>query len=204
MYKVFFNEQVIILTDGYGLDLIGPRMIYIQYDDFEEINFVLSIVEARSDLSGVVIQCEELDELWADFRAHFREIDAAGGLVTTPEGELLMIHRFGKWDLPKGKRESDEAIEQCAVREVIEECGINNVHIVAPLPDTYHVYQQRGIRYLKRTFWYRMQTVKQKLRPQTEEGILEARWMALDQIDWHTMPSYPNIRMLLDIYRGAS
>ena len=38
-------------------------------------------------------------------------IIAGGGIVTNELGELLMIFRRGKWDLPKGKLDKGESIE---------------------------------------------------------------------------------------------
>ena len=40
-----------------------------------------------------------------------------------------MIFRRGKWDLPKGKLDKGEKIEDCAVREVEEETGLKNVKL---------------------------------------------------------------------------
>ena len=57
-------------------------------------------------------------------------IEAAGGLVYNLDNQLLMIFRNGKWDLPKGKLNPGEIIRQCAIREVKEECGINNLTII--------------------------------------------------------------------------
>ena len=45
-------------------------------------------------------------------------VTAAGGWVENSFGEVLWIHRLSQWDLPKGKLESGEAIDECAVREV--------------------------------------------------------------------------------------
>ena len=59
------------------------------------------------------------------------KIIAAGGLVTNENNELLMIFRRGKWDLPKGKLDKGETIEECAIREVEEETGIGN-HMTCP------------------------------------------------------------------------
>ncbi|MEI6184694.1 MAG: NUDIX domain-containing protein, partial [Bacteroidota bacterium] len=42
-------------------------------------------------------------------------IIAAGGIVTNPDNDILFIFRRGKWDLPKGKLDEGESIEQCAV-----------------------------------------------------------------------------------------
>ena len=58
------------------------------------------------------------------------DIRAAGGVVlrTGPGGrtEVLLVHRPGHrdWSLPKGKVEPDEAEEDCALREVAEETGL--------------------------------------------------------------------------------
>lgn len=200
MYKVFVNEKAIILTGQPDLELMSNKMLYFRYDDFEEINFVLSLLETYEGIAGVVIQSNDLEDLWSDFRAHFREIEAAGGLVFNEEGEVLFIHRFGKWDLPKGKREPGEAVADCALREVEEECGISHLRLGEPLPDTYHTYGIDGRRHLKRTYWFEMNTVKQNLIPQTEEGITAARWIRPSDINWETMPTYPNIRLLVDAF----
>ncbi|MCA1751883.1 MAG: NUDIX hydrolase [Flavobacteriales bacterium] len=198
MYKVFINEKAIILTGDPDLELMSNKMLYFRYDDFEEINFVISMLETYEGIAGVVIQSDALEDLWSDFRAHFKEIEAAGGLVFNEEGEVLFIHRFGKWDLPKGKREANESVPDCALREVEEECGISHLNLGEPLPDTYHTYSIEGVRHLKRTYWFDMHTVKQNLTPQTEEGITAARWMSPSEIDWDAMPTYPNIRLLVD------
>ena len=57
----------------------------------------------------------------------YLEVNAAGGLVRNGNGEFLMIHRNGKWDLPKGHQEEGERIEDTAVREVMEETGIDGI-----------------------------------------------------------------------------
>ena len=60
-------------------------------------------------------------------------VRAAGGVVWRPveagEVEVLLVHRpkYDDWSLPKGKCETDESDEQCAVREVEEETGLRCV-----------------------------------------------------------------------------
>ncbi len=84
---------------------------------------------------------------------------------------------MGKWDLHKGKIEKGEKPEECALREVEEECGIRGVKIKSKLCNTYHTYQMKGRWILKKTFWYNMEhTGKGELVPQTEEDITEVIW----------------------------
>lgn len=109
---------------------------------------------------------------------HFQYVKAAGGCVTSPQGNCLLIHREGKWDLPKGMVEAGETLAAAALREVQEETSIPYVEIDRLLTKTYHIYDKYGGWHLKQTSWYAMRTDRQyALAPQTEEGISEARWL---------------------------
>lgn len=44
-----------------------------------------------------------------------------------------------KWEFPGGKREAGESLEQCVIREIREELGLD-IHIVEPIPSTIHEY----------------------------------------------------------------
>ena len=52
-------------------------------------------------------------------------VRAAGGIVVR-DGRVLLVHRpkYDDWTLPKGKAEADEPDEDCALREVHEETGL--------------------------------------------------------------------------------
>jgi len=56
-------------------------------------------------------------------------VKAAGGIVcresSSGETEIVVVHRpaYDDWTLPKGKVDSDETPEECALREVKEETG---------------------------------------------------------------------------------
>ena len=112
--------------------------------------------------------------------------------------ELLMIFRNGKWDLPKGKLEAGENIEECAIREVQEECGVNNLHILSKLSDTYHTYALNDNKVLKHTSWFRMITnFEEKLSPQINEGITKVEWVKQDEIAERLKNAYANLVELL-------
>ena len=52
------------------------------------------------------------------------QMAAAGGLVLSG-GHALLIRKHHLWDLPKGKLSGDETPENCAVREIAEETGLD-------------------------------------------------------------------------------
>jgi len=136
---------------------------------------------------------------WEIFCADYSLIEAAGGLVYNQDGQLLMIFRNNKWDLPKGKLELNENIKECAIREVHEECGISVLSIVNALQDTYHTYELNGEKILKRTYWFSMHSdFEGILVPQTEEGITEVVWVDEEQIAEKLNNSFGNIKDLLE------
>ena len=65
-------------------------------------------------------------ENWSDFCSNYKIIEAAGGLVFNDKNKILMIFRNGKWDLPKGKLEIGEQIQDGAIREVKESVELMN------------------------------------------------------------------------------
>ena len=94
-----------------------------------------------------------------------------------------MIFRNSKWDLPKGKLEAGENIQECAIREVEEECGVRNLQIVNQLQSTYHTYQLNGKATLKCTYWFKMITnFNDELVPQIKEGITKVAWVDINDI----------------------
>src|SRR5436190_10418844 len=100
-----------------------------------------------------------LDEKsFREFCARFTIVQAAGGLVKNNSDEYLFIFRRGKWDLPKGKADKNETPQQTALREVQEECGLNDLEIVSGLPATYHSYPEKQKNILKHTYWFLMTT----------------------------------------------
>lgn len=134
-----------------------------------------------------------LDEL----KKKLKFIKAAGGIVINELDELLIIFRLGKYDLPKGKCEPRETTEQSAVREVEEECGINNLIINGSSESTFHIYKLKDQFILKQTFWYNMHTKKQTLTPQKEEDITNAQWINKSQMKTIIENTYPTLIDLL-------
>lgn len=139
----------------------------------------------------------EADEVFAAFAAEFTSVEAAGGVVLDGEGRALMIYRNNRWDLPKGHLEPGESIDQCAVREVAEETGIEaSTDGRTELCATLHCYNLYGKWEMKRTHWYAMRYVVGAAKPQSEEGIARAEWLSGEELKNAVRQSYPTIRQV--------
>lgn len=159
----------------------------------------------RAQAGHVWIACPDLAGAWASLGRHTREVHAAGGLLTNERGALLCIHRLGHWDLPKGKVEADEGLEQAAAREVEEECGVPLPIVRAPFATTHHLYG-KALGLMKVTHWFTMSpgpgTDEASVRPQTEEGIEEVRWALPDEVEQLEKDAYGNIARLMRAWRA--
>lgn len=136
------------------------------------------------------------------FEALFDGIAAAGGLVlSSDETRALVIVRHGKFDLPKGKAEDGETLEQTALREVEEETGAQALRILRPLLTTRHVYRnpfRNGRWTLKTTHWFLMKTNGVfAARPQTDEGVTRAEFLPLSELLY--LETYPAVA---DVFRA--
>lgn len=132
---------------------------------------------------------------------NYLEVNAAGGLVINKENEFLLIHRNGKWELPKGKQEHGEDLADTAVREVMEETGIDSVTLGKFICTTNHTYFRDGKWHLKHTSWYNM-SCESKCAPcpQIEEGIDSVKWVKFGELPPYLKDSYGTI---LEVFEKA-
>lgn len=158
----------------------------------------------RPEVMGLMLFSADGYDAWQSFSAQHRLVIAAGGAVEDEQGRLLVIHRRGHWDLPKGKLDKGETSDVAAVREVQEECGLVSLRIIEPLPCTWHTYTERGQLWLKRTDWYRMQASSaEQLVPQHEEDIEQVRWATRDELPEIIASSYASLRIVFDAWLAA-
>jgi len=169
--------------------------------DNEEITSVVNLLFSENKSTVVNIIQENVSAIWKQFKNNFKLIQAAGGVVLYQD-RILLIHRLGKWDLPKGKLEENESISACAIREVQEECGIDSLEIIKQLPSTFHMYtDKKGAIVLKETFWFEMQSKEEsEVKPQIEEGIEEVKWVSRKNLKEYTLNTYSSLKELMAFY----
>jgi 8-oxo-dGTP pyrophosphatase MutT (NUDIX family) len=203
--KIYFNDKPLFLCD----EMTEEISKYAHHDDavlideysHPAVNSMLHEMRRESIHAGIFLH-SDLGTLKKAFWKKFMVVQAGGGLVQNEIGQQLFMLRRGKWDLPKGKLDPGETLEQCAVREVGEETGLKRVRLDGPLLVTYHTYDESGHHILKETHWYRMTALPdQVITPQREEQITELIWADPEQIGGLLKNTFPSI---LDVLRAAA
>jgi 8-oxo-dGTP pyrophosphatase MutT (NUDIX family) len=194
MYKVFIENREVNFSQAITL----PDGISLKNDEVRTYKkWLLPLILKRKEGAIINVICEDLEKDMAIFFKDHKAISAAGGIVEREE-ELLFIRRHGLWDLPKGKIEKGEGIEEAAIREVEEECGIQGITINEALIETYHTYEVGKKKFLKRTYWFAMRYEGPKETvPQLEEGITEAMWVVEDDLRIIYKHTYPSIALVV-------
>ncbi len=194
MYKVFFNQKPLILSNQIHEISDNEPLLYIKYSNANQIIKALK----NNKNTRVFLYHRDINKLWKGFIKKFPIVEAAGGLVERSDNKTLFIFRNNKWDLPKGGVEKKEKIIDAAVREVTEETGVSDLLVKNRLSETFHLFK-KGKRYrLKKTYWFKMKTnYMGELKPQTEEGIENAKWISKDKISYILNDAFENIRLIV-------
>jgi 8-oxo-dGTP pyrophosphatase MutT (NUDIX family) len=181
----------------------GPLSLEIQSsitDGITTQDLSALLEELKSAKSGLFacVESPTPEEFLRQSSHHFTWVEAAGGLIENWSGELLLIHRRGAWDLPKGKIDAGETPRLAANREIEEETGLTNLIWIEDLPPTFHIYPWGNNWVLKKTHWFRFRLNEpQPLVLQQEEDIEDAKWIKTDQLSQYWDQIYPSLRPLI-------
>jgi|WetSurMetagenome_2_1015567.scaffolds.fasta_scaffold676212_1 8-oxo-dGTP pyrophosphatase MutT (NUDIX family) len=185
MYKVFFNDRIVFIGSTFKKSLIKNGLVF-HVSNLKEMESTWLLFRDDGQLRNLILMTDNPEDGKEMFFSLFSIINAAGGVVSNSENQILCIYRWGKWDLPKGKAEKDEKMEDTAIREVEEECGISDLRNDGLNSITYHIYEhprKPGNWILKQTYWFDMfYGGTQMLVPQINEDIVEAKWFAKSEL----------------------
>lgn len=196
--KIYMGERAIVLTDKGKKSLQKGDGFSYKLEETEGLLPLIAFFERTPEMAILDIICNPRKAI-TQLKNSYRYVKAAGGLVINNDDKLLMMYRRGKWDLPKGKVEPGEKIKKAALREVTEECGISEgLTAKSELCETWHTYQEKGNKVLKRTTWYRMKYEgSEQPIPETGEDIEQVCWVSRDEIKPLIAGSYASIRPVL-------
>lgn len=197
MYRIYVRNKPLFLVDKITPEvndyLHRPDTIVVDELNAATLKTLLAELE-KNEVHAGVIHYPDPEAVLAGYKNFLTVVKAAGGLVATPNNEVLLIFRRGKWDLPKGKLDEGEELESCAVREIEEETGLLAARIVKPLHVTFHTYFEEEKHVLKESHWYLMQASKpDELTPQTEEDIEKCEWVPLADLPLYTTNMHRSI-----------
>jgi len=203
--KEFDNDDFDVIIDDNkeaefrSENLIGDVLVKNASNIHIEQVFTMAREKKLSTLESITFAVADLEAAVHAIKERFSIIKAAGGIVSK-EDKVLMIFRLKEWDLPKGKLDKKESVEEAALREIEEECSIK-VKLDKKIVSTWHTYTQNGKRILKKTTWYRMTCINDgDMKPQIEEGIEDIRWMDRKQVRTALQNSYNSIREVFAQY----
>lgn len=203
MYKIYIGEVPLLLvskeeSNQYKTGSLRDLMVeYIPKKPKNLFQCIDNLEKGSKSFDSIIVVAEDLEELREEFFGIYKIYKAGGGLVFNEKQEVLAIFRSGFWDLPKGKQEKGETIDQTAIREVQEETGLVNIELKEFICDTFHTYTDRdGKRVLKWATWYKMASTDKELTPQAEEDIDLAVWLPVQTLKEKT-PIYKNILEVL-------
>lgn len=194
MYKVFINDTPIILTSRRIEDDEHEVFLLKEVD----INYIIERVQ-KNNLKKACLYHKNEEKLIKILKKKMDYMIAAGGMVINKEGKFLFIYRNKKWDLPKGRKEKNETVEEAAIREIEEETGVKGLQIDHFLDKTYHVFKRNGNYMLKITHWFVLRTdYDGKTIPEVKEGIEAAVWLSADEAKEKLSNCYANIVSLIN------
>lgn len=198
---IYFEEKPVYLCDALTKEIDEvrhhPDAVFIDELSTAAVNSLLHEIEKKEFHAGIIFH-ENFNKLKKQFFKHFKQIKTGGGLVKNEAGEVLLIFRRGKWDLPKGKLDDGETLSECALREVQEETGLMQIEIGNEINTTYHTYVEFGKHVLKESHWYIMLSKgDEEPKPQIEEDITEIRWVKKKDLKNYLDNTFPTIISVL-------
>lgn len=133
------------------------------------------------------------------------EISAGGVIVDVHQGAARVAviarrNRAGRveWCLPKGHLESNETLEETAVREVAEETGIDG-RVLAPLGIIDYWFSASGLRVHKVVHHYLLEATGGALSVEGDPDAeaIDVAWFPLDDV--HSQLTFPNEQRIAQV-----
>ena len=200
MYIVYFNNKSI----RFDRTAHSEGTFRENGDEFLRTDDIAKLLQIFEISDSIEIISEDFEKVFDHFCSFFIAVEAAGGVVADSKGRVAMIHRRGRWDLPKGHRDAGESLAECAAREIEEECGLSQLAVDEELCSTLHIYDTYGRWELKRTTWFAVRALgSTATTPQADEDIALVEWCPIDEAMRRAEhESYPTIAQVMHEYRN--
>lgn len=88
MHKIYFEKRCIIICSPQDQRLADPNSVEFHIGENISIHTLVDMFEASESLSKIFIPTENTEWMYRRVCAEFKEVDAAGGLVSNRRGRL--------------------------------------------------------------------------------------------------------------------
>ena len=95
MHRIYFERRCIIICEPSDQALADPNSVEFHIGERIDIHTLVNMFEASESLNRIYIPTEDTEWMYRRLCAEFKEVDAAGGLVSNRRGDFLMISRNG-------------------------------------------------------------------------------------------------------------
>ena len=87
MHKIYFEKRCIIICSPDDQALSDPNSVEFHFGESINIHTLVAMFEASASLSRIYIPTDDEAGMYRRVCAEFREVDAAGGLVSNRRGD---------------------------------------------------------------------------------------------------------------------
>ena len=201
MYKVFHENRCLHILQN-ETDFVDDALNKTDLDGDSKIAQIKRWLSDPSEPDNLFVSLNCINPM--DFLVKIFQFRQAAGGILLHENSFIIIERNGIPDLPKGHVEKDESIEDAAVREVIEETGLQAIKLKNKLGESLHSYWWNDHWVLKQTSWYSM-ILEGEFNPvpQSGEGISAVKKFQAHQLDGFLTSTYRSIRETLGAQMSA-
>ncbi|CAL1531845.1 unnamed protein product [Lymnaea stagnalis] len=144
--------------------------------------FALNLISHCPQLKQYTLEFDKHFEAWKQYK---RTIATCGAIILDQDlKHVLLVQSFSSknsWGFPKGKINHNEAPEDCAAREVLEETGFD----IKPYMDPQEYLEKFSNEQISRLYIVAGVPINSTFLPKTRREIRDIQWFPMDTLPTH-------------------
>ena len=93
MHRIYFDKRAIIICRPEEAALTDPNAVELHLRNAADIPSYISLFESTPTLDRIYIPSDDPESTYKAVCGEFKEVNAAGGLVSNRRGDFLLIDR---------------------------------------------------------------------------------------------------------------
>ena len=108
MHKIYFEKRCIIICSPEEEALADPNSVEFHMGDKVDIGALVRMFEVQDTLSRIYIPSTDIEQSYRRICAEFREVTAAGGLVSNAAETSFSFPETGSGTFPRAIRKPEK------------------------------------------------------------------------------------------------